>query len=102
MKPIEVHPEADEEFQEALDYYERKQEGLGSAYRSAIREAINRLRARPESYPIYEDTNCQQVQVWRFPFVVYYLNDDDRTWIVAIANQYRRPGYWRGRLRGEN
>jgi hypothetical protein len=99
VKPIEAHPEATEEFHEAVKYYERKREGLGVEFRGEISGAIQRLREQPQSYPIYEDTECREVEVWRFPFVVYFVDEPDRIWVIAFANQYRRPGYWRKRLR---
>lgn len=98
MKLIEAHPEAEEEFHEAVDYYEGKVEGLGVEYRAEIREAIDRVRERPQAYPLWEDTECREVQVRRFPFAVYYVDEPARIWIVAFANQYREPGYWRRRL----
>lgn len=99
MKPIEAHPEATEEFHEAVDYYERRQEGLGIEFRTEISEAVQRLRERPQAYPLHEGTECREVQVRRFPFVVYYVDEPGRIWVIAFANQYRKPGYWRKRLR---
>jgi hypothetical protein len=33
-----------------------------------------------------------------FPYVVVYLDEPERVWIVAVMHAKRRPGYWRERL----
>lgn len=68
MKQVEAHPEAEHEFHEAVEFYEGRVEGLGAQYRGEIEDAVERLRQRPESYPIYEGTECREIEVWRFPF----------------------------------
>ena len=30
----------------------------------------------------------------RFPYTLHYRADAESIWIVAVANQRRRPGYW--------
>ena len=37
------------------------------------------------------------VLVPRFPYGVIYCLEADRMRVVAVANLYRRPGYWRAR-----
>jgi hypothetical protein len=99
VKPIEGHPDAEAEFHEAVTYYEEQVEGLGAEFREEIREAIERIWQRPQAYPFYEDSVVQEVQVNRFRFVICYVDEPNRIWILAVANQWRRPGYWRRRLR---
>lgn len=99
MKPIIAHPEADEEFQYEIDYYESQEEGLGARFRAAVEFAAERIRAQPSFFPIYEATPCRECPVRRFPFAIYYLEQPDYIWVVAFANQRRRPGYWLNRLR---
>jgi hypothetical protein len=99
VKPVEAHPEAEEEFHGAVDYYEDQVEGLGRRFREAIKEATARMSENPVTFPLYENTICREVLVHHFPFAVYYVDEPDRNWVIAFANQYRRPGYWLSRLR---
>jgi len=99
VKPIARHPEAEAEFHAEVDYYEGREEALGDRFRSAVEEAIERIRVQPTFFPLYEDTVFQECPVKRFPFTVYYVERPAYIWVVAIANQRRRPGYWLSRLR---
>jgi len=99
VKPVAPHPEAEAEFHAEVDYYETRQEGLGVRFRSAVEEAIERIRAQPNFFPPYEGSECRECPAKRFPFAVYYVERPAYIWVVAIANQRRRPGYWLNRLR---
>ena len=98
MKPIAPHPEAEEEFHAAVDYYEDQSEGLGAKFREAIERAVKRIRSQPNFFPMFDGTPCRECPVNRFPFVVYYIERDAFIWVVAFANQRRKPGYWLSRL----
>ena len=99
MKPIAPHPEAEEEFHAAVDYYEEQSEGLGASYRQEIERAVEKIRSQPNFYPLYEDTPCRECPVNRFPFAVYYIERAAFIWVVAFAHLRRKPGYWLNRLR---
>lgn len=30
----------------------------------------------------------------RFPYTTFFLKQEDRIWIAAVAHQRQRPGYW--------
>lgn len=98
MKPVAPHPEAEVGFDEAVDYYERAQNGLGRRFRASVETAIDRIRQNPKSFPMYEDAPCRECPVSKFPFVVYYIERDTNIWVLAFGNQYRQPGYWLDRL----
>jgi hypothetical protein len=34
-----------------------------------------------------------------FPFTIQYMFYDNIVYIVAVAHQSRRPGYWKGRIK---
>jgi plasmid stabilization system protein ParE len=99
VKPVAPHPEAEAEFHDAVDYYEERSEGLGVRFREEIEAAVERIAEQPNRYPIYEATPCRQCPVTVFPYAVYYIEEVDRIWIVALAHQRRKPGYWLRRLR---
>ena len=39
----------------------------------------------------------RKLRVDRFPYTLHYRLDGELIRILAVANQRRRPGYWRGR-----
>jgi hypothetical protein len=38
-------------------------------------------------------------QFRRFPFALPYLIEEDHIWVVAVADQRRKPQYWSRRLK---
>ena len=36
----------------------------------------------------------RKLRLNRFPYTLHYRADAESIWIVAVANQRRRPGYW--------
>lgn len=93
---IEFHPEAEEEFIEAAQYYETRVSGLGSRFIDEI-EALEILLAQRPGIGGQIDEKFRRAVFRKFPFSLIYAVDEDRIWIVAVAHQRRLPGYWRDR-----
>ena len=68
---VSFHPEAEEEFNLAIDYYEEKEVGLGYDFAIEILEAIKRATAFPEAWPIIEE-DIRRSLVKRFSFGILY------------------------------
>ena len=68
---VSFHPEAEEEFKAAIEYYEEKGVGLGYDFAIEILESIKRATAFPEAWPIIEE-DIRRSLVKRFPFGILY------------------------------
>lgn len=96
MIPVEFHPLAEAEFIKQARYYDDRVPGLGEAFISEL-EAVT---AMLESYPDIGaalDADLRSLTLRRFPHSVIYATEADRLWILAVAHQRRKPGYWRQR-----
>ena len=89
-------PEAEDEFAEAVQFYERAEVGLGSAFTLELERTVERICAFPESGPKFSASTRGRITA-NFPFWVIYRSDGTEATIVAIAHQRRKPGYWRSR-----
>lgn len=98
MTSLRLHPDAEAEVEEAADFYEGRRPGLGEEFRAEIEEAVARVRATPTAFAPYKRTGCRRFLVDRFGYGVYFTDVDGVLWVVAVANQRRRPDYWLGRL----
>jgi mRNA-degrading endonuclease RelE of RelBE toxin-antitoxin system len=94
---IEFLEAATVEAEEALEYYEQRQPGLGAAFRSAIEMALARIEARPLGMPLI-DGRSRKCRLRRFPYNLIYRVLDDRILIIAVAHDRRKPDYWRERV----
>ena len=91
------HELAEQELNEAVDYYNSKSKGLGNAFLNDVECAVNQILQHPESAPLINNVVRRKV-VRRFPYSIMYSVMPDRIRILAVANQKRRPFYWRGRV----
>jgi toxin ParE1/3/4 len=94
VKPIVFHPQAEEEFDEAIAFYEDRRPGVGLRFRTQVEAGLARIRRLPQSCPRYKDTDYRKCVIRKFPFSLYYMELDEAIWIAAVAHGKRRPDYW--------
>ncbi len=97
MKLVEYHPSALEELIQAAEYYKSKSKGLGQRFLDEIEHCVADLSESPERWP-YFLLNARKRLLDRFPYILVYLDEVDRVYILATMHQKRRPGYWKKRL----
>ena len=97
MKPVEYHPQALEELFQATEYYESKVEGLGQRFLDKIELCVTDISESPERWT-YFVLNTRRRLLDRFPYMLVFLNEANRIYILAVMHQRRRPGYWKKRL----
>ena len=90
------HPEAEEEFNKAIDYYEDIEAGLGYDFALEVYSTIQRSVEFPMAWPVL-DGEVRRSLVRRFPFGILYSQEQERIFIVAVMNLHRKPDYWKRR-----
>ncbi|MGH7789517.1 MAG: type II toxin-antitoxin system RelE/ParE family toxin [Candidatus Binatia bacterium] len=96
---VVFHPSAREELDASIDFYEAHLKGLGGRFLIAVEEAIGRIAGSPDAGLSLAGGLRKRI-VPGFPFsVVYRTLRQEQIFIVAVAHQHRRPGYW-SRRRG--
>lgn len=91
------HPEAEEEFLGAMEYYEDHEEGLGFDFAVEVHDAIGRAAEHPKAWPIIEG-EVRRCLTTRFPYGVLYSQEADGIFILAVMHLHRDPDYWKHRL----
>jgi plasmid stabilization system protein ParE len=93
---------AEEEVQQAAQWYEDQRTGLGLEFLSAVDTGVQRIRHDPLAFPLLEtlpeEQNIRRLVLARFPYVIIYEVLSQEIRILAIAHSRRRPGYWKKRL----
>ncbi len=69
-------------------------QGLASAFQTEIENAVQLIQQNPNRFPQHGESGVRRYLIKRFPYTVFYLALDVAIWIVAIAHQRRKPGYW--------
>lgn len=96
MKAVTFHPSARAELDASADFYEARLSGLGLRFSVAVEETAGRIAKSPAAgTPL--PGGFRKRLVAGFPFSVIYRTWADEIFLVAVAHQHRRPGYWRRR-----
>lgn len=90
------HPEAEEEFNRAIEYYEDIEPGLGYDFSLEVYSTIQRSVEFPKAWAVLEG-EIRRSLVRRFPYGVLYSEEQDEIFIVAVMNLHRNPDYWKHR-----
>jgi toxin ParE1/3/4 len=95
--PIRLLPEARDEFDAAVDWYEQQQPGLGTAFLDRVRDVFARIAANPQLHAVvYQDVRKAVVQ--KFPYVVLYQEEASEVVVIAVFHTARDPAIWQGRV----
>ena len=93
---ITYHPLAAQELDDAYNYYETQQEGLGTNFVRAVKATEKRISYFPVAWqPL--SANSRRALVSRFPYGLIYYIDQESITIIAIAHLHRKPFFWEGR-----
>jgi toxin ParE1/3/4 len=93
------HPVAEAEHLEQIVFYESRQQGLGSRYRTHFLRTIERICEAPAQYAVEQPRDIRRSRLRLFPPTVLYREQNGVIQILAVAHYRRRPGYWSVRAR---
>jgi plasmid stabilization system protein ParE len=93
---VSFHPAAEQEYLEAVDYYEEREPGLGSEFAAELVSAVERILSHPQAWPVI-DAGVRRALLRRYPYGVMYAIQDDTIFILAVMHLHRSPGYWKPR-----
>ncbi|NEO86246.1 MAG: type II toxin-antitoxin system RelE/ParE family toxin [Spirulina sp. SIO3F2] len=93
------HPEALQEYSDAVRYYAERDSGLAQSFINAVEDAVFRLRETPKRYPSTVD-HVRRCRVKKFPHSIVYSVEPDYILILAVMHGKQRPGYWKSRQKG--
>ena len=91
------YPEAEDEFDMAVEYYEECQPGLGLEFAEEVYATIARIIQYPDAWSVMSQ-NTRRCLVNRFPYGVIYQIKFNMLRIIAVANLHRRSNYWKDRV----
>ena len=90
------HPDAERELNEAIEWYESREPGLGLDFATQVHAAIQRALAFPLAWQDM-GSDIRRTLVHRFPYGVLYVADNNQLLIIAVMHLHRQPDYWRDR-----
>jgi len=93
-----VRPAADLDLQDAFEWSETIEVGLGPRFTANVDRVIQVLEQQPFAFPIYY-RNTRRAIVQQSPYVLYHVSKVDRVFIVACFSGHRDSRWVRRALR---
>ena len=95
---IRFFEEAAEEIEHERRWYRDRSESAEASFLREVDHALDVVIEAPHRWPRHLSGTRRYV-FRRFPFSLVYFLEGDVVVVVAVANDQKRPGYWRSRLR---
>lgn len=92
MYTLAFHPEANNEFAEAIHWYEEQKEGLGKTFLLAVEKIIKKIQYNPTLFS-YTIKSFKEAAIPSFPYVIVYKTSSANQiiYISAIYHTSRDP-----------
>lgn len=90
---LKIEPRALSEIQQAIDYYDSQQVGLGQRFLKAIEIHFKVLANNPKFQIKYSNIRCLRVK--KFPYLIHFSINDKTVYIHAVLHTSLNPTkYW--------
>jgi plasmid stabilization system protein ParE len=97
LNQIKIQPAAALDAEEAANWYEAQQLGLGIQFLLELDAAIDRAAETAEGYEeLY--LGARRVLMRRFPYSVYFLYESMTIEVFAVLHQHQSPSTWQSRI----
>ena len=96
-RSVEFQPEAEAEIESAALWYEQQRPDLGLQFLLALDAALSRVVATPCAFP-RAARRTRRVFLRRFPYIVFYLVEEERVIVTGLFHGHRGPECWSDRI----
>ena len=89
---IKIEPEAKIDIQDAIDYYNFKEKGLGKKFYQTVVKSFDTLSQNPFYQIRYNNIRCYYLKP--FPYLVHYIVNEQNGHILGVINTSKNPNKW--------
>ncbi len=89
---------AQQELDEAVDYFNSESPGLGDDFLGEMLKALDRIGRHPMAWHPCS-TRTRRCLLRRFPYGVIYTVTGEKILVIAVACLHRQPEYWQDRMK---
>lgn len=97
MIEVIFHPDAKEELEFGINYYESQVLGLGIDLLEEVEHYTKIIQKFPKFGKILRN-QVRQIILQRFPYTILYTFKEELIYVVAVAHQRQKPYFWKKRL----
>lgn len=94
MYPVVFRRKAQDELDDAGDWYEKERQGLGLEFLQVVDKLLQDIVGHSNQFPIlYRDVHKAVAK--RFPYCVYFRVRDEKIVVLAVFHTARNPAVWK-------
>lgn len=97
-KTLILTPQAERDFDDAHDWYERQNAGLGKEFARCVDVKLTSVLRSAQKHQIVYKKIVRRALVSRFPFSIYFVDREETVIVFAILHQHRNPNTWKSRV----
>jgi ParE toxin of type II toxin-antitoxin system, parDE len=97
---IEFHPDFYFDIEQAVNWYNEQQKGLGDKFLLCVKKRVAELKNSALNFAIrYDDIHCLPLR--KFPYMIHYNIDLERksVKVIALFHTSRDPELWETRAK---
>jgi plasmid stabilization system protein ParE len=94
---VRLKPAAEADVKAIQSWYQEHSPGRAGAFRDALDECVSIIAETPRAYPQVYGA-FRRALLHRYPYVVFYLIEDDQVVVFGIFDGRRDPKMWESRL----
>ena len=96
---LTITSKAQEDFRNALDWYEKQVPGLGEEFVLCVDARVRSVGRQPQLFPVVHANSVKRSLVSRFPYAIYFVEKRENVIVIAILHQRVNPRTWQMRDR---
>lgn len=97
-KTLILTEKAQEDLEDAYQWYEEQEPGLGKDFIKSVDIKIAEIKSNPFHHQTVQNDNIRRTLTNKFPFSIYFENEEVLITIFAIIHQRRSPESWKSRI----
>ena len=80
-----------QEISDAIEWYERRQEGLGEKFFAEVENELRRIVEDPFLYPKSDEADYRRALVKKYPFLIIFSSTNDEIIIHSVFHTRLNP-----------
>ena len=88
---------AQQDLDGAYQWYQEQNHGLGQEFFRCVDAKLSEISRNPLHFQIVFKDKVHRALTNRFPFSIYFINEEETVIVFAILHQRRSPDKWKSR-----
>jgi plasmid stabilization system protein ParE len=96
-KTLILTEDAQQDLDDAYQWYQEQNHGLGQEFIRCVDAKLSEISRNPLHHQIVYNDRVHRALTSRFPFSIYFVNEEETITVFAILHQRRSPESWKTR-----